>query len=670
MFLQGYVTAQDRLFQIDGLRRLAAGELSEVVGVRTIDVDRTMRRLRMKRAAEQLARNIAPQDQPYLAAYARGINYFIDTNRRRLPVEFALMQYDPKPWTLTDIMLVELYMFRQLTTSWDDELEKKSMLAGGEPKLVDMLFAKGTSRELLPGSNAWAISGKRSASGKPILANDPHLEWGLPSRWYMVHLKCPQMEVAGASIPGAPGVIVGHNRRLAWGVTNLHYDVQDLYIEKFDPRTGTYMFNGKPERAITERERILIKGQKPIEFVNWVTRHGPLWSQEGNDYLFLKWTATEPRPAFEFAFVDLAKASNWDQFRAALKRFGGPGQNFVYADVDGNIGYQATGRLPIRRTFDGDVPVAGTGEFEWEGYIPFEELPSVYNPVSGIIATANQNPFPPSFPYRVNGSFASRYRVKQIRDRLESKPKWESGEMLAIQKDVYSALHHRLAKETVAAYERRGKRRTELEEAINVLRQWDGQMDKGAAAPLLITYIYDEFRQAIGNRASGGKVKTFDNISAAPVMEALLSDQLDGWFSDKDEVLLRSLIQAVEEGSKRFGSSVPHWRYGDYLELTIRHPILGNIQWIGKYFNVGPVPLSGASTTVKQTSRTLGPSMRFVADLGDWERSQMNLTLGQSGQPFSPHYKDQWENYYVGKSFPLPFAKYEGDVLRLMPEAR
>lgn len=666
LFLQGYAMAQDRLFQIDGLRRLAAGELSEVIGRRTLESDQTMRRLRLRRIAEEHARRLPPLDRQYLAAFGRGINYFIETHRDALPVEFAILGYDPKPWTLVDQTLVGLQMFRELTTSWEDELEKRRMLATGEPAFVEALYPHGMTDRFLPGSNAWAISGKLTASGKPILANDPHLQWGLPSRWYMVHLKTPQLHVAGATIPGAPGVIVGHNERIAWGVTNLHFDVQDLYIEQFDPRTGQYVFNGKIEQAQGERELIAIRGEKPVEFVNWVTRHGPFWTQDGQQYLFLKWVAAQPG-SFGVPFIELGQARDWRGFREALRRFPGPGQNFVYADADGNIGYQATGRLPIRRTYEGDVPAAGDGSAEWDGYVPFDELPSTYNPASGIVATANQNPFGATFPYRVNGAFAPPYRVRQIRDMLRARTGWKAEDMVVVQKDVYSSLLHLIAKETVKAYDTRGRRNTAVNEAVEVLRQWNGQMEKDQAAPLLATLIYYELRRSVADRASGGKGATYQGIGAGPVIERLLHERPKGWFADYDQWLLRALLEAFESGKKMQGSSAPRWKYGQTLEITIRHPVLGAIPYIGDFFNVGPVTLSGAATTVKQTSLRNGPSMRFVADLSDWDRSLMNLTLGQSGQPFSPHYKDQWDSYYAGKSFPLRFQKVTGDVLRFVP---
>jgi penicillin G amidase len=684
LFLQGYAMAQDRLFQMDALRRFAAGELSEILGRRTLESDQAVRRLRLRRIAEQMVRTLPAEDRAYLSAFCRGVNHFIDTHRGALPLEFTVLQYDPKPWTLVDEALVQGFMYRELTTSWEDDLDKARMLQTGDKRLVDWLFPKGATDRDLPGSNAWAISGKFTASGKPLLANDPHLQWGLPSRWWMVHLKTPQMNVAGASIVGAPGVVVGHNERIAWGVTNLHFDVQDLYIEEFDPRTGAYRFGSQRKQARPERELILVKGEQPVEFNNWVSRHGPLWVQEGGRYLFLKWVAAET--PFEFPFIQINRARNWQEFREGVKRFPGPGQNFVYADVDGNIGYQASGRLPIRKGFDGDVPVPGTGEFEWQGIVPFEELPSVYNPPSGFVVTANQNPFPKSYPYNVNGTFAPPYRTRQIQDRLKAGAqistlagtrvpdsqalmKLTVENMLDIQKDVYSPFFHRLAKALADAASQRAKGQANLQEAVDVLKGWNGQMDKDQAAPLVVTLAYLQLRNSLAKRASGGKGGAA-GVGAAVTIERLISEEPEGWFSDYDQWLLTGLVEGIEEGKKRHGSSVSRWKYGNYLEVSLKHPILGALPYVGDWFNVGPAPMSGGTFAVKQTSVRLGPSMRFVADLGNWEQSSLSVPLGQSGQWLSSHYKDMWKRYYVGESFPLPFAKVEGSTLRVVPATK
>jgi penicillin amidase len=462
IFLQGYATAQDRLWQMDVLRRLAAGELSEVLGSTTLEMDREARRERMRRIAEEHARTLPPGDRAVFAAYARGVNYFIETHRKALPVEFTVLGYDPRPWTIVDSLLCGLQMYRSLTSTWREELRKMAMLEGGDPAKVTLLYPARAGGEFQPGSNAWVVSGKLTATGKPILANDPHLDWSIPAAWYQVHLKAPGLDVTGVSLPGVPAVIVGHNQRIAWGVTNLGFNVQDLYIEKMDPKTGRYAFRGQVEQARSELEWIRVKGARPVEFRLWVTRHGPVAFSENGRYLALRWAAAEPG-GFGFPFLDLNRAANWKEFTAVLARYPGPSQNFVYADVDGNIGYQAAGALPIRKNYDGDVPVDGaSGDFEWDGFIPFDQLPSFYNPPRGWIVTANQNPFPENYPYRVSGEFGTPYRSNEIRDRLMARAGWKAQDMLGVEKDVYSGFSSFLARQIVAAYDRKKPAKQEL----------------------------------------------------------------------------------------------------------------------------------------------------------------------------------------------------------------
>ncbi len=657
VFLQGFATAQDRLWQMDALRRLAAGELSEIVGPTALETDREARRLRMRRMAEEHYRALAPADRAVFAAYARGVNYFIETHRGRLPLEFSILRYDPRPWRVTDSILCALQMYRTLTSTWREELQKQQMIQSGDPAKVNFLFQSRLGGELQPGSNAWAISGKHTASGKPILANDPHLEFSIPSTWYQVHLRAPGLDVNGASLPGLPAVIVGHNRRIAWGVTNLGFDVQDLYLEKIDARTGRYMFRGQLEQARAEVELIAVKGQKPVEFRQWVTRHGPVNVSEGSRLMALRWTAAEPG-SFQFPFLDLDRAGNWEDFTRAIARFPGPAQNFVYADVDGNIGYHATGKLPIRKNYDGDLPMDGSsGDYEWDGFIPFEQLPSFYNPPQGWVITANQNPFPENYPYRVHGEFAPPFRAREIRSALTSHEQWKPEQMLAVEKDVYSAFSHYLAQRVVTAYDRAKPVDTNLQDAIGVLRSWNGQMEKRTPAPMLISLVYQELKRRIAESASPGKAGYYSSLMAPAVVEKILRQNGQGWFADLDGLLLRALMQAIEEGRKSQGSNVKRWNYGKYNELTIKHPVGAQLPLVGGYFNIGPVEMSGSSTTIKQTTRSIGPSMRFVADPADWDHSLNNLTIGESGQILSSHYKDQWDAYYTGRSFPMQFDR-------------
>ncbi|HWZ34376.1 MAG TPA: penicillin acylase family protein [Bryobacteraceae bacterium] len=667
IFLQGFVTAQDRMWQMDALRRLAAGELAEVVGPQALASDQEARRLRIAHLAEDAEQSMPVADRAVLAAYARGVNFYLKTHRGKLPLEFKLLNYDPRPWRVRDSILAGLHMYRTLTTSWRNEIAKEHMLQKGDRDKVEFLFPARTGGEVQPGSNAWALSGERSSTGKPILANDPHLEFSLPSTWYIIHLRAGDLDVTGVSLPGVPAIIIGHNQHIAWGVTNLQFDVQDLYREQIDPQTGRYAFRGQIEQARLERSAIGVKGSKPVLFEQWVTRHGPVFLNDENQNYALRWAAAEPA-SFQFPFLDLNRARDWNGFTAALARYPGPGQNFVYADADGNIGYHATGKLPIRpANCRGDVPANGAaGDCEWQGFIPFDDLPHVFNPSNGMIVTANQNPFPEDYRYPVAGDFAAYYRSSEIRALLDRKPKWQPQEMLTVQKDVYSALSFFLAQQVVRASDARNS--AQNREAIDLLRSWTGQMEKGTAAPMIASLIYDQLKKSVAERAAPGVSDMYSFPMAPAVIERLLRERPSGWFADYDALLLKCLADAVQEGAKIEGSKVSRWDYGQFNQLRIPNPVEGQLPLIGKYFDIGPVPMSGSPTTIKQSTGRLGPSMRMIVDFSDLDHSLQNITIGQSGQPLSKHYKDQWGAYYGATSFPMQFNHVDArQVLTINP---
>ncbi len=686
LFLQGYATAQDRLWQMDVLRRFAVGELAEVFGRDALGADQEARRMRIGAIAQTQLASLRPRDRAVLVAYARGVNFFINSRRGNYSLEFALPghAYDPRPWTLADSLAVGLVMFRDLTDTAKFEFDKGEFFRqASDPAKAKLLFpAVQGAGYASPGSNAWAASGEHTVDGKPMVANDPHLSYGIPPTWYLVHLKAPGLDVSGASLPGVPCVITGHNEEIAWGVTNVQADVMDLYLEQLDQRSGRYLFRGQTEQAQVDRQMIAVKGAKPVALDIWVTRHGPVLLQsEGKSYS-MRWSAAE---GFNFPFFDVDRATNWSQFRAALRDFWGPGQNFVYADRAGNIGYQATGRFPIRQGFDGDIPLDGaSGNFEWGGYIPFDQLPGFFNPPTGIVATANQNPFPPGFPYRVDGSFHDRYRIRQIRARLGAKPKLTVDDMLAIQKDVYAAYDNFLAHRVIAACTRRHESNEMAREAVEVLRKWNGQMDKDEAAPMITQLLNAQLANSLVRgllpagstspsaiRAEKAQASSLTIFPRPAVIEEILRTEPAGWIhgNDWDAWLITNLDRALQEGRKRQGTPVSKWHWGRMLEWTFAHPVGKQLPVVSAYFNIGPVEMSGSSTTVKQTTATVGPSERMVADLGNWDKSVQNLTTGESGFVASKHYKDEWHAYYTGKSFPMEFEHIDAkEILRVVPE--
>ncbi|HLI63318.1 MAG TPA: penicillin acylase family protein [Terriglobales bacterium] len=694
IFLQGYATAQDRLWQMDVLRRFGAGELAEVFGPAAVSADERSRRMRMRAIAQFAASQLTPEAHAVLVEYARGVNYFIDTHRGDYSLEFSLPghQYDPQPWSVTDSMLVGLDMYRDLTDKSRFKFEKGKLLATAkDPAKIRTLFPPVEGAYVSPGSNAWAVSGAHSADGKPMAANDPHLAYGIPGTWYLVHLKAPGLDVSGAALPGLPCIITGHNQQIAWGVTNLQSDVIDLYVEQLDDRTGRYTFQGQPQQAQRDREFVGVRGGKPVELDVWITRHGPIVLQEEGKSYSMRWSATD---GFSFPFFDIDKAQNWDQFRAALSGFWGPPQNFVYADGAGNIGYQAAGRVPIRRDFDGDFPLDGaSGKFEWDGYIPFDQMPSIYNPASGIVATANQDPFPPDYPYHVGGDYSDKYRIEQIRALLSKKPKLTVDDMLAVQKDVYSAYDYFLAQQVIAAARHAGGNQ-ELRAVVSVLEHWNGQMDKDEAAPMMTELLDQQLGRMLVMSAtlpaepapaakpstSAAKAGGHYRLAAAPspsivprpqAIETLLRERPPGWVANDDwnTWLMQNFAAALARGRLLEGTPVSKWRWGRMHEWNLAHPVGKQLPLVNGFFDIGPVEMSGAGTTVKQTTTALGPSERMVVDLGDLDKSVQNLVTGESGFVASGHYKDQWPAYYTGKSFPMQFDHVEAkEVLRVRPE--
>lgn len=600
----------------------------------------------------------------------RGVNYFIDTHRGDYSLEFSLPghSYDPQPWTMSDSIMVGLVMFRNLTDSAEADYQRGQLLG----KHLDLarfriLFPSTEGQYVSPGSNAWAVTGTHALDGKPMLANDMHLEYGIPGTWYMLHMKAPGLNVSGVTLPGVPAVICGHNENIAWGVTNLQTDAMDLYQEQLDPKTGRYQFKGATEQASLDRQTIAVKGAKPVVMDTWITRHGPVLVQAEGKLYTMRWTAAD---GFGFPFFDINRAANFQQFRTATSTFWGPTQNFVYADRAGNIAYQAAGRVPIRRNFDGDFPLDGSsGNFEWDGYIPFGQMPNTYNPPSGIIATANQKSFPDDYPFHITGNFADKYRVAQIRALLTAKPKLNVEDMLAIQKDVYSAYDHFLAKQIVAANEKIGCKNQLACDAIDILGKWNGQMEKDAAAPVVTEFTSN----LMGAKLTAAVSSTYPSKPRPQVIEKMLRTRPAGWIPQDnwDKWISDCFEKALETARGRLGSPVSKWRWGQVLTWKFGHPIGKELPLVDSLFDIGPVEMSGSGTTIKQTTSTLGPSERLVVDFGNLDKSVLNLVVGESGFVASGHYKDQWPAYYSGTSFPMQFEHVDArETLRIKPLSR
>ncbi|TMF44383.1 MAG: penicillin acylase family protein, partial [Chloroflexi bacterium] len=467
-YAQGYVHAQERLWQMELNRRISAGRLSEIFGEIAIEADRFARRLGMHRASAAAVEQLPAHSRRILEAYTRGVNTFIEQHRRNLPLEFTILRIKPAPWQTAHSIQWSKMMAWNLGGNWETEVirarivarlgaERAARLEAGYDPAHPLIVPPGVEYR---GVNLGLLEQyeqlkQLSGTGAPILCNDPHLGQAAPSIWYECHLVAGDIDVAGVSFPGAPGIVIGHNRRVAWGLTNAVSDVEDLYIEKFHPEhPNRYEYMGQWEEAQVIREEILVKGSKtPIIEEVRVTRHGPILttltpptqnkaSSNGNQadelQLALRWAALEKHDIIS-AVQKMNRATNWEEFRDGLRDWDAPPQNVVYADVDGNIGYVMAGAIPIRAKGQALLPTPGwTGEYEWTGYIPFEELPHTFNPAQHFIATANNRVVDDSYPYYITHEWLNGYRAQRIRDLLTSKGKLSLSDMAAIQADQYS----------------------------------------------------------------------------------------------------------------------------------------------------------------------------------------------------------------------------------------
>ncbi len=707
-FAQGFVTAQDRLWQMNLLRRVARGETAEIFGSRALEEDKRWRKYGFSQLAEAGLQQISLQLRTALESYTKGVNAYIATlDDKTLPPEFKILGFKLAQWQATDTIVVGKVLADGLSSTWRNDLLRAAMQKALSPeKFADVtqtvtpfdviLFGKDTAQiknqkskikdqkskitvseidlrmaendakvrqsslekvglyaEELAASNNWVISGKRTADGKPILANDPHLQASAPNIWYLVHLSAPNIRVSGVTMPGSPGVVIGHNESIAWGLTNVGPDVQDLYLETFNAE-GKYKTPTGWETPKIRKEEIKVrKGLTSTETETVTlevieTRHGPIFTEDGGQKFALKWTALDAKNQEFEAFYGLNRAKNWVDFQNALKLYGGATQNFVYTDTKGNIGWIPGGRIPIRKTSDGAFPYDGaTDNGEWTGYIPFDELPKLYNPANGFIVTANQRIVGKDYKYQqIARDIAAPWRARRIFELVSANAKINVNDVTAIQRDVYSIPHTMLAKEII-------KLEAASPETLAVLKNWDGKMSADSQGALLINQI----RITIGDKIAEENKPLPGFLAREKLLHVILSDKPVRWLpkglANYTEVFKACDKAARESLQKQFGNDVSKWVWGATYKSNFPH-ILASAPLIGQQFATPNVPINGSDVTPNVGSRV---SMRFITSPFNWDNTRHVIPLGESGIPTSPHFKDQFDGWNKDEIPIFPFSK-------------
>jgi penicillin amidase len=722
-------------------RRLAAGRLSEVLGQETVELDRLFRTLGLYRAAEADVQVLGQESRLVLEAYAAGVNAYITSRPGRWSLEFNLLRHRPEPWRLADSLCWLKVMAWTTSCNWESELIRARLASrlgaeaaadlepaypaynpaivpgpglppGAEPPpngwgsgvlrealrqivgLLDTGPAPRQSEELPPGlapqagsSNQWVISGARSASGQPLLANDTHLALQAPVVWYQNHLCGGGYHVTGVSLPGMPGVAVGHNEHLAWGITIAWQDAQDLYIERFPPEhPHRYEYRGEWFGAEVRREEIRIKGRDEPEMLELVvTRHGPIISHliGLETPLALRWVAVEPHDPMR-SVLNLNRARGWDEFRGALGDWVTPSLNFVYADVRGNIGYVQAGRVPVRSSGFGLVPAPGwTGAQEWTGYLPLEEMPQAFNPETGWLATANHLVVDEAYPHFLSSDLENPCRARRVVDLITSRTGLTADDLARFQLDTYSLPAEQFTAHLLALAPEGERQR----QALNYLRAWDARLEADSVAASIYQvcrlralhlvfagHLEDLASEyvGLGTTALGG-AGPYHGRSIVRLLELLDGEGDERWLRDpetgaqrsREEVLSQALDEALDLLGKELGPEMARWTWGRLNRLYLAHP-LGAVKPLKLLFNRGPYPLAGDQDTLLRASGRpsfpFGPAavvdtLRFVADPGDWEQSRIVVPGGQSGHVASSHYADLLSLWRTGTFQPMPFDR-------------
>ena len=693
-FAQGYLTARDRLWQIDLWRRQGTGKLAEVLGPSAVPRDRLARLVRFRGNWDEEWRSYAPDAQAIATAFTRGINAYIASLRGQRTPEFSLAGYDPGQWDPRDVVsrVAGLLMCRNLARELQRGLDIRQhgldtisrlfppdpMVKIEVPRGLDLTdlsgeilrdYSEATNQprfDMLAldrtGSNNWVVDGTLTATGKPLLANDPHRPIQMPSLRKTVHLVAPGLNVIGAGEPALPGIALGHNENAGFGFTIVGTDQQDLYVEEVNPNNPyEYRYKGAWRKMELEKDTIAVKGAAPRVVELKYTVHGPVIFEdhERRRAFALKWVGAEPGGAGYLPALSLMRARNWTEFRQAASRYKVPSENLAYADRLGNIGWIAAGWAPIRHNWNGLLPVPGAqGEYEWSGFLPIADHPQKYNPRDHFVATANQNILPEKYPHQLAYEWAQPFRFTRITEMLNGRKQLTVAQLAQMQSDIISLPARRLQAIVKAAALTSSKPVPQA--LVRQFAQWDCALRTGSTEALLLEVWMARLGPALFGAELGPRVEireTLKVLEANPLQHA--------------PALRQTLEESVAELEKAFGSDLARWQWGRVHQVQFRHP-LGKAIW-----NRGPFARPGDANTVNATSgaafrQTAGASFRMVLDPSNWDNSVITNVPGEVGDPASPHYDDLIQPWSAGQHHPLPYSRRAVEAaaaerLRLLP---
>ena len=680
MFAAGYVHAQDRLWQMDLMRRAGQGRLSEIFGKKTLGVDMMFRMIGLPRVAAAIGPALSPESRDALEAYAAGVNAFIGSHRGKYPAEFDMLDYEPEPWKVEHSLIVTRLIAWELALAWWTDLTYgaiaervpdamlKELLpdypdsvrvtvpsggrrarAGDASQLYSAALAY---REMFGlgqaggGSNAWAVNASRSENGYPLLANDPHLAMPQPSRWYLMHLSSGGAGVSGVTIPGIPAVVIGHNGSLAWGLTNAMLDDADFYAEKTDAaKPGRYLHAGKSLPMDIRAETIYIGARDSVEITFRATVHGPVVNdvhpvtkddtlRPARDPLTMRWTGTEVSDEVR-GFLIINRAAGIGEFERGLSYLTVPGQAVVYADTSGNVAYWTAGRVPVRRNrYHPMLPLPGwTGDAEWNGFVDFHDLPRLLNPPDGMIACANQKISGDAYPWYLSTLWEPPSRIVRIRELLQGAAQFTADDFKRMQQDVTSP-HARELTGLLMRIAASGPRAdTVTNAAIDYLRNWDFRFATNDVATTIFNAFYVSLLRNIYLDEMGPDIfRNFQEFGAIPnrVTSQLLASDGSPWFDDvltparesRDEILLKSFSQSLDSLRAALGPVMKEWRWGNLHAVTFRHPF-GARSPLDHVFDIGPFAVAGGGTTVSKTE--YNGSAPFAVKVGPSMRQVIDL---------------------------------------------